>query len=122
MRGTVVAWELRVQLLRDRETMPVEDPTVVWPEDESPFVAVARIEAPAQTTFEKQIVHDFDDRTRFSPWTGIAAHRPLGAVNRSRKETYESSAEFRAHHNGCPIRQPNALGDLPLSRDAGAAR
>ena len=33
-------WELRVQLCTDNEAMPIEDATVVWSEDASPFVPV----------------------------------------------------------------------------------
>lgn len=32
-------WEFRIQLCTDLEKMPIEDPEVVWPEVESPYVA-----------------------------------------------------------------------------------
>jgi len=35
-------WEFRVQLLTDREKMPVEDASIVWPEDLSPYIPIAR--------------------------------------------------------------------------------
>jgi hypothetical protein len=43
-----------------------------------------------------------DKGTAFSPWNGLAAHQPLGAINRARKAIYEASARFRLSHNGCP--------------------
>jgi hypothetical protein len=47
-----------------------------------------------------------DDQTAFSPWHGIAAHRPLGSIMRVRKAAYEASAQFRARHNGHGIVEP----------------
>lgn len=41
-------WELRVQLCTDLDSMPIEDAKTVWPEDRSPYVAVARIVIPPQ--------------------------------------------------------------------------
>jgi len=58
LRGAVIdffhtnaaTWELRVQLRTNERRMPVEDASVPWPEDESPYVAVARITVPRQPT------------------------------------------------------------------------
>jgi hypothetical protein len=86
--------------------MPIEDASVVWPEDESPYVAVARITAPAQNAWSNEGITAIDDGMAFSPWHGLAAHRPLGSIMRARKTTYASSANFRATHNGCPIHEP----------------
>lgn len=101
-------WELRVQLMTDPETMPVEDASVEWPEDQSPYVTVARIRAAPQEGWSEAKAKQIDDGLSFSPWHGLAAHRPLGSINRVRKENYESSASFRAERNGCPIREPRA--------------
>ena len=49
-----------------------------------------------------------DEGMAFSPWHGIAAHRPLGSIMRVRKTTYEASAEFRGRSNGCPIHEPRS--------------
>ncbi len=54
-----------------------------------------------------------DDALSYSIWHGIAAHRPLGNVNRARRDTYAHSAAFRGQFNGCPVHQPRALADLP---------
>ena len=112
MRSNPAVWELRVQLCRDLEAMPIEDATVLWSEDDSPFVTVARITAAAQTGWSEARAKIVDETMRFSPWTGLAAHQPLGAVNRSRKESYDASARHRAGINGCPFHEPRDL-DLP---------
>lgn len=99
-------WELRVQFMTDPDAMPVEDASVEWPEDKSPYVTVARIRAAPQDGWSEAKAKQIDDGLSFSPWHGLAAHRPLGSINRVRKENYESSTEFRAEHNGCPIHEP----------------
>lgn len=96
-------WEVRVQLATDIGKMPVEDASVKWPEDESPYIAVARIRVAAQPAWTEARSAAIDDGMTFSPWHGIAAHRPLGGVMRSRKPAYEMSAEFRGRFNGCPV-------------------
>ncbi|WP_428531588.1 catalase family protein [Rhodopila sp.] len=99
-------WELQVQLNTDLQTMPIEDASVPWPEDKSPYVTVARISAPAQDAWSAENVAAVDDGASFAPWHGLAAHRPLGGVNRARKDAYANAAEFRGSHNGCPIKEP----------------
>ncbi|BAQ44581.1 MULTISPECIES: catalase family protein [Methylobacterium] len=99
-------WELRAQLLTDRETMPVEDASKPWPEEASPYVPVARITIAPQESWSDEKVRRLDDGLAFSPWHGLVAHRPLGSVMRARRAVYPSSAGFRAEHNGCPIHAP----------------
>jgi len=65
-------------------------------------VTVARIEAAAQESYSDAMVAEFDKGASFSPWHGLAAHQPLGAINRVRKAVYEASARFRLSKNGCP--------------------
>lgn len=106
-------WELRVQLCTDLDTMPVENAAKVWPEDKSPYVAVARIRAPRQEAWSEARVAGIDDGLSFSPWHGLAAHQPLGGIMRSRRATYEMSAQFRAEHNHVPVKEPAGAADLP---------
>lgn len=101
-------WSLRVQLCRDLDKMPVEDPSVRWDETLSPFVPVARLHALAQTGWTQDAAELVDEHMRFSVWTGLQAHRPLGAINRARRDPYRMSADFRADFNGCPIHEPAA--------------
>lgn len=99
-------WDLRVQLCTDLSTMPIEDASVLWPEDQSPFRTVARIIAPPQDTWTDDKVRRVDDSMSFNPWHGLAAHQPLGSVMRARKDTYRASAQFRGERNGCPMHEP----------------
>ena len=108
LRTRAPVWEFRVQLCRNLENQPVEDPTREWSEDEAPFAVVATIMAEPQDSWSKAKVDEIDERMRFSVWTGLAAHRPLGNINRARRDTYRHSAEYRARYNRCPIHEPNA--------------
>ena len=106
MEGIEGVWEFRVQLCRDLERQPVEDPTVEWNEEEAPFERVGTITARPQDSWDAGRVQAVDEGMRFSIWTGLAAHRPLGNINRARNAPYRHSAEFRARFNGCPIHEP----------------
>jgi hypothetical protein len=106
-------WELRVQLCMDLDTMPIEDPTIAWDETESPFVTVATLSVPPQVAWEDGVSQKSEDALSFSPWHGLAAHRPLGGVNRARKDPYRFSVEYRGRFNGCPVHEPRRLEDIP---------
>lgn len=99
-------WEFQVQLCRDIKEQPIEDPTVEWDETDAPFVTVATLTAAPQDSWSAEQVRKVDEEMRFSVWTGLAAHRPLGNINRARKAPYEHSAGFRAGFNHCPIHEP----------------
>ena len=102
-------WELRVQLNTDLGTMPVEDASVEWDAEQSPYRTVGRITVEPQLSLGTDLANQIEEQTFFSPWHGLAAHRPLGSVNRARRQAYEMSAEFRARFNGCPVHDARAL-------------
>lgn len=108
MQETHGVWEFQVQLCRDLEKQPIEDPTVEWKEDDAPFVTVATVTAHPQDSWSDEKVQKVDEEMRFSIWTGLTDHQPLGNINRARKDTYRHSAEFRAKFNGCPFHEPAA--------------
>ncbi|SFN81938.1 catalase family protein [Sphingomonas sp. OK281] len=108
MRGIDAEWEFRVQLCRDLDRQPIEDPTVEWDEAEAPFHKVGTVRVAAQDSWDPAQVQQIDEQTRFGVWTGIAAHQPLGNINRARNEPYRHSADFRARVNGCPYHEPVA--------------
>lgn len=106
-------WELRVQLCTDLESMPIEDSSIVWPEELSPYIAVARITVKPQVAWSEVRSNAVDDGMSFSPWHGIAAHKPIGSIMRVRKMAYELSARFRAERSGLPMVEPKHLKDFP---------
>ncbi|MFK8022237.1 MAG: catalase family protein [Pseudomonadales bacterium] len=72
----------------------VERSVVEWSENESTFVPVAKLHFPAQK-FDSQAQLEQCERMVFNPWHSLAAHRPLGAVNRIRKLVYERISQLR---------------------------
>lgn len=100
-------WEFRVQLCRDLQRMPIEDSAVEWKTEDSPWLTVARVRAGAQRSW-RETYQASEDQLAFSPWNALAAHRPLGAINRARRIVMAASREFRAATNGCAIREPGA--------------
>ena len=106
-------WELRVQLCRDLGKQPVEDATVEWKSADSPFQAVATLEVPPQLAWAPLESTRTEDALSYNVWHGLAAHRPLGNINRARKDPYQRSAAFRGRTNGCPMHEPKALADVP---------
>lgn len=108
MRDTLGEWEFQVQLYRDLKNQPVEDPTVEWDSEESPFLTVAVLTAGPQDSWSDDQVQAVDEEMRFSVWTGLADHQPLGNINRARKAPYEHSSRFREGFNRCPIHEPRS--------------
>jgi hypothetical protein len=105
-------WELQIQLCTDLATMPIEDAAKAWPEDKSPYQAVARLSFLAQNSWSHARVQLVDEQMSFSPWHALAAHRPLGAVMRVRKQVYERARRFRAEHNKVSIDEPRSIDEL----------
>jgi hypothetical protein len=106
------SWDVRVQLCTDLAKMPVEDASVVWPEDASPYVTVATITAARQDPWTVEKIAAIDEGLSFTPWHALAAHRPLGSVNRARKSAYEMSAKFRGERGAQTMAEPRRFDDL----------
>ena len=105
-------WELRIQLCTDIDKMPIEDPTVEWPEELSPYVTVARLRVAPQEAWSTDRAQKIDEGMQFNPWHALAAHRPLGSIMRVRKEVYAMSKRFRAERNGVEIAEPRSVDPI----------
>ncbi|MBC7395113.1 MAG: catalase family protein [Variovorax sp.] len=113
--GEPAEWELRVQLCTDLEKMPIEDASIEWPQDLSPFIAVARLTLDAQDGWSAALSREIDDGMAFNPWHALAAHQPLGGVMRARKVAYAASSQFRGERTGCPMYEPRILNSTSAS-------
>ena len=94
LQSQQVLFEFQVQLRISAQTMPVDDATVQWPESESPYRTVALVLIPRQeinTAEQKAVCRQLS----FNVWHAIADHRPLGGINRLRREVYPISAAWR---------------------------
>jgi len=104
-------FDLQIQLCTDLARMPVEKTTVVWPENLSPYVTVAKLRLPQQDiggedNFEKM------DKTSMAAWRVTEEHRPLGNIMRSRKEVYRTSSILRHETNHQERKEPKNLAEV----------
>ena len=106
-------YALRAQLCTTTEEMPIEDASILWPEDKSPHQPIARLVFPAQAAYSDARRIYGDDTLSFSPWRGLAAHRPLGSIMRIRRAAYEQSSQFRHTLNLAPRVEPKDASELP---------
>jgi catalase len=92
-------FDFKIQLQTDASKMPIEDPTVEWDEQASPYIKVATIRIPQQD-FNTKERKQLDEKQSFSPWHSLLEHQPLGGVNRARK-IYAGLAKIRNEVNQC---------------------
>ena len=112
-RRSPAEFDFRVQLCTGLETMPVEDASVRWPEEESSYLSVARLVLPRQEAYSPARQAFFDDVLAFRPAHSLEAHRPLGSVMRARLRTYAALSAFRHGRNGTPEREPRSIDEVP---------
>lgn len=103
LAGGDAVFDFAIQLRKSG--MPIEDPTIEWREQDSPFVRVARLTIPSQT-FDDDERLAFGENLSFTPWHGLDAHRPLGGVNRVRRGVYEAISALRHDLNGVVREEP----------------
>lgn len=89
---------LQIQRQDANRFMPIEDTSIEWREQDSPFETVARITLPPQD-FDTPALNLQCDNLSFNPWFGIEAHRPIGGINRLRKAVYEAVSDYRHNQN-----------------------
>ncbi|GGF22520.1 catalase family protein [Flavobacterium limi] len=111
-KGTA-EYEMGVQLCTNLETMPVEDGSVQWPEDESPYQPVAKLIFRPQLSYSPERRVYADDVLSFNPFHCLPEHRPLGNIMRVRKLAYETSSLYRHHMNVQPLIEPKTIEELP---------
>ncbi|MBD3885564.1 catalase family protein [Phormidium tenue FACHB-886] len=106
-------YELQAQLCTDLKTMPIEDASIEWSEQESPYQAIAKITIPVQEAFSPARRVYVDEVLSFNAWHCIAAHRPLGSIQRVRKQVYEASSRYRHEMNQQPQIEPRSIQEMP---------
>jgi hypothetical protein len=97
LRAGDVRFRLCAQFFADERRTPIEDASIVWPEDVSPLVEIAELTI-TRCDIDSDAGRDADavvDSLSFNPWHCGEAHRPLGNIQRARRAVYESSARLR---------------------------
>jgi hypothetical protein len=108
LRAQAFEFDLQVQLCSDLEAMPVNDATVEWPENVSPFITVGRVHLPRQ-----DIADNFEkgDALAFNQWRVTSDHRPMGEIMDVRR-IYTESARVRRELNHQPLTEPTSVDDV----------
>ncbi|MCE9551822.1 MAG: catalase family protein [Planctomycetes bacterium] len=99
LRTQELLFEFQVQLRTDQRTMPIEDASIAWPESESPYRTVAHLLLPRQDIASLR-EQDAYKNLSFHVWHALAAHRPLGGINRVRRWVYPLSSAWRRQQAG----------------------
>jgi hypothetical protein len=105
------AFDIQVQLCADLDRMPVEDLTVEWPEQLSPFVTVAKLRLPRQDISGDDNLKRMDALS-FTPWRVTDAHAPLGNIMQARKEVYRHSSILRHRLNHQERQEPRSADEV----------
>lgn len=113
LRDHDAAFEVRVQLCTDLKSMPVEDASKEWSEDESPYVAVAQLRVPRQEAYSPARQAYVDDALSFCVSHSLAAHRPLGSIMRARLRAYPEMSRARREANSKLLTEPRSIDEVP---------
>lgn len=89
-----LSWEAQLQPFVREDITPIEDASVNWP---TPYTTVAHLVLPQQDLYSEAAseVAAQVDAGSFDPWHALAAHRPVGDVQRARKVAYFASQQAR---------------------------
>ena len=98
-KGASAKYELKIQLGTSPAHHPTEDASIVWDETTAPYQTIGTVEFPVQTSFNQERRVFWEDHMVLDPWKGLAAHRPLGSINRLRKVVYGRSRKKRDELN-----------------------
>lgn len=109
LRAGDARFDFMVQIQTDPYKMPLEDPSIVWDEELSPYRKVATIHIPAQD-FDSPAQLQACENLSFTPWHSLPEHRPLGGLNRARKVVYQALSRLRHQQNNAERREPTANG------------
>lgn len=92
-----VCYDFKIQTrdTNDIAELNIEDATTTWPDEEISYVDVARITIKAPQSPHTKEALEQCEALAFNPWHSLAAHQPLGGINRLRRDVYFGSAGHR---------------------------
>ena len=84
---------------RTKDSQPIDDTLIAWPEDEAPWTEVAKIDIYPQR-FDSPEQAAFCENITFNPWHSLPAHEPIGGINRARRDVMFALQKVRLRENG----------------------
>jgi len=100
-----------VQMQRDACAHSVEDARRPWPRDTAPLERAGTLRLLSQETLSVSSMF-LCEKMGFSPWHTLVEHRPLGSLNRLRKDAYYHAQRQRRIENGQCSATPQSTDDL----------
>jgi|GEM_PF-103167 len=95
-----------IQFQKDPTEQPVEDSTVEWHSSFTKLATLTLHSEPFDTVERRR----FGEQLAFNPWRCLAQHRPLGGINRARRQVYAALSKFRHERNLAPRQEPPPTG------------
>lgn len=105
LQSAAACFDFMLQEKMPGRNMPLDDATVVWSEQESPFVPVARLHIPPQQ-FASEAQNQFCENLSMNPWHGVNEWLPLGSLSKARRLVYHAVSQFRHQQNGATAFEP----------------
>jgi hypothetical protein len=107
-------FKFMVQRRTNPKTMPLDEATVEWPTDESPFVQVATLVIPRQDVWERG-QSEYGQSLAFNIFRVPPEQAPVpqSSIAAVRKAVYAASADVRHEANGQPLADPRAARRFP---------
>lgn len=97
LEAAPACFDFMVQFQGDPAAMPIENASVIWDEEKSPFIKLATLVISDNATAEA--TQENCEAMTFNPWQSLEAHRPLGGINRVRRAIYSETGKFRTEEN-----------------------
>jgi hypothetical protein len=101
-----VSFVMEAQQFVDDSVTPIDRATERWDETTSPFIAVARLDIPAQD-IDQPGQAAYGEGLAYSPWRTLYENRPLGSIADARRISYPASAAVRRSLNGQSMQEPD---------------
>ncbi|MEP3279871.1 MAG: hypothetical protein ABJN26_13395 [Stappiaceae bacterium] len=94
--GDVVDYDFMIQTRKaGADGLNIEDATTTWANELAEYTPVAKLTIHTPQTPHGDAELDHCEKLAFNPWHSLAAHRPLGGINRLRRKVYSDSARHR---------------------------
>jgi catalase len=106
LRSRSACFDFQIQFQNPAARQHVEDATEMWREADSPWISVARIELPVQEVMAGSDA--YCENLSFNPWRTLPDQRPLGELNRMRKDLYRGISAYRHSENHAEQAAPRA--------------
>lgn len=119
-----VVFRFCIQFRTNDETMPLDQATVPWSVEESPFIHIADVVFPKQDVTARNQA-EYGENLSWNIWRVTEEHRPQGSIAEARRYVYEASASQRRNVNGIPDGEPTVSRpemDLPPCKDTRIVR